>query len=408
MTTVVILWLVTSTITLIACLASLASWPSDRVPIRLQMRHQWLLRAFAERRWLLGVAFWFAATVTTGAWGLLIEDALPKGRDEASSTAGRVAFVTACTVALGLTVVARDRVQQRFGTLFYVVGLGEHMNDSHRDHLKQSRRGYDRFQTVRVERTSGTNPVQETARAARQLDASMNGDAPNTGFDVAPNMLWDLSMSVGTQAQLSHLTGLIELDHAPVPWLVDSHARGRYGKPPSVARLETPGTGARAVMVHLTEEDQPSMPSNWMIGHMVKVGFLDGDRAPRSKKVRVQFAPSLGREVVEPRTAVDAVVRATAEAIHDNPGQPILVFARLPKTIAFAVGDAFTRQELPLCGFAGTCQNQGCRQPWKQVWPMRIRQTFPVPAAGWSEYDAVRVHPDQPQVSVLDAYRKTP
>lgn len=79
MTTVVILWLVTSTITLIACLASLASWPSDRVPIRLQMRHQWLLRAFAERRWLLGVAFWFAATVTTGAWGPAHRGCPPQG-----------------------------------------------------------------------------------------------------------------------------------------------------------------------------------------------------------------------------------------------------------------------------------------------------------------------------------------
>ena len=408
MTTVVILWLVASTITLIASLASLASWPSDRVPLRLQMRHQWLLRAFAERRWLLGIAFWFAATVTTGAWGLLIEDALPKGGDKASSTAGRVAFVTACTVALGLTVVARERVQRRFGTLFYVVGLGEQMNDSHRDHLKQSRRGYDHFQTVRVERSSGTDPVAATARAARQLDASMNGDAPNTGFDVAPNMLWDLSMSVGTQAQLSHLTGLIELAHAPVPWLVDSRAREGNGRLPTVAQAGTTGSGAHAVMIHLTDEDAPSMPSNWAIGHLVRVGFFEGDGASRSNKVRVQFTQTLGREVVSPHAAVDAVVRASADAIHSNPGQPILVFARLPKTIAFAVGDAFTRQDLPLCGLKGSCKNPGCRQPWRQLWPMRIRQTFPVPSQGWSEYDAVRVHPDQPDATVLDAYRKFP
>ena len=406
----VIRWLVAS-ITLITCLAGLASWPSDRVPLRLQTRHQWLLRSFAERRWMLRVAFWFTATVTTGAWGLVIEEALPKEGDDASGTAGRVAFVTASTVALGLTVVARDRVQQRFGTLFYVVGLGAAMNDYHGEHLKQSRRLYDRFQTVQVDRSRGKDPVDATAEAARELDALMNVDAPNTGFDVAPVMLWDLSMAVGSQSQLSHVTGLIELDDAPVPWLVDPRTRGRSGRPPTVRRVETAGHGpsvtafAVAVMIHLTAENQPSLPSNWRLGDVVKVGFFDGDRGDRAKKVRVQFGPSLGREVVDPLTAVDTVVQEITNAIHCNPGQPVLVFARLPKTIAFAVGDAFTRRELPLCGLKGTCRNEGCRQPWKQLWPMRIRQSFPLPPEDWTEYDAVRVHREQSEVSVLDPYR---
>ena len=406
----VIRWLVAS-ITLITCLAGLASWPSDRVPLRLQTSHQWLLRSFAERRWMLRVAFWFTATVTTGAWGLVIEEALPKEGDDASGTAGRVAFVTASTVALGLTVVARDRVQQRFGTLFYVVGLGAAMNDYHGEHLKQSRRLYDRFQTVQVDRSRGKDPVDATAEAARERCPHERRRAEHWLRCGACHALGPVHGSgIAKSVEPRHRTHR-GTDDAPVPWLVDPRTRGRSGRPPTVRRVETAGHGpsvtafAVAVMIHLTAENQPSLPSNWRLGDVVKVGFFDGDRGDRAKKVRVQFGLSLGREVVDPLTAVDTVVQEITNAIHCNPGQPVLVFARLPKTIAFAVGDAFTRRELPLCGLKGTCRNEGCRQPWKQLWPMRIRQSFPLPPEDWTEYDAVRVHREQSEVSVLDPYR---
>jgi hypothetical protein len=183
------------------------------------------------KRWRpIGGAGWVAVAnflVGTGvaavaaAGSLLIEDALPiEGSRDLSWE--RVAALVAALGLLFGAVRWRGRVHRRTGTLFYVRVIDDAMEDWHRLALQAAARRRLSLQSVTrwidlPARTSQPGPIDVVGvceQVAAAMQALVDTDRDDTGYTLAPNMLWPVALAVGAELPIVERLDLLELDTA--------------------------------------------------------------------------------------------------------------------------------------------------------------------------------------------------
>lgn len=288
------------------------------------------------------------------------------------------------------------------GTLYYARLLFPWMQDTHQEDLV---RIAPEYQDQRIVAGWITAPVRESTldvaaevdRLGQSLAATMNEDDVATNFVLAPNLLFPLALSLGYDfyrrktITLYELQGK-ELDHQwkfgdaeftqTTPILVMTESETRSGGP-VVVSLDVTGSESDPLQCRRKDADY----SLKFAGNPVKIT----EAGPLTQPAVVAMAHLLIRK-----------------AIHENPGELVLLKGRMPKTTAFALGwllandstlDPKTRRTVPGCGERG-CQNQGCLRPWSVLVPLYYERTE-------SRYQVWRVNQAQPPISeIMDRLKR--
>ena len=349
----------------------------------------------ASRRGGLDILIVVTGVVATGLVSLVVDDLFPtSGRP--TILVGRGVGAAAFLLILVSLLALRRALRRDFGTLYYVVGLSTSMADRHSERLQQESKAYQTYRIVRAPAPApGTDEADHAANLADRLNDAMNQDDVATGFHLAPNMLWDVAMSVGSQIAGRSNASFVELDADLVRWAPQSTDGGAFADL-EVRDRDGHADGAPVLVISLTT-DLPTEPANWHLGEHRHLGvFTKGGDDP--VPVRMASPPDGKTRLVHPWVCVEAVVGAICRMLHDHPDHPILVVARMPKTVALAVGIQLAVRARPLCEDPD-CRQAGCLDPWSKLVPLRFDQ------GSRGIYEMVRVHPSQPAPERLAPFR---
>lgn len=212
-----------------------------------------------------------------------------------------------------------------------------------------------------------------------------NADDDQTGYTVAPDILWPLAVALGYRVTLPPGTLFYdfgdssrrELDEPnDFEWSVDERAPKDSR---SVDVIESPGTGVAGIHIHAAFTGEPAYsPPAHDVRLRLEVGVVNGDALTKAR-----VGTKRGRGLVHPVTATEAWLQVIRRALHDSrEGEPIILTARVPKTISLATGHLLSpahrpssteRSTDPGCGNPG-CKNDACLRPWRYLLPLNYNQ----------------------------------
>ncbi|MBF6260146.1 hypothetical protein IU468_28180 [Nocardia farcinica] len=308
---------------------------------------QWWWQPNRRRLATANFAVVAVATLLAGTAALLVEDSLPKPGDGFVFVPERWITALLLLVLLGVTVRLRGHTHRSGGTLYYVHALAEGMSDRRRDALGEAADHHMAWRTITrwVDLTDNTNAdgVIDIHRVATDIGATLenliNNDNPDTGYTVAPNMLWPIALAVGAYLPPIPRTRLLELnppnrpnttitlDGAPTITLTDK-----------ITTLAAP-TGHRTGIVLAFTGAAAHFDTNQLVSHGVAT-------------VHTFTAP----DSASPLTAaqIAALPRAIADALrpHLTEGTERVIVAFIPKTVALALGWELARPDIRF--FTGT------------------------------------------------------
>jgi hypothetical protein len=359
-------------------------------------------------RFDVGIAL-LAATTTAFAT-LVLEDAFALGGTESQFDGPRWGGTLASAFLLAVLVRGRQRRVRTTGTLYYLRYLQEWMSDWHLDDLDVIRSTYlDRRVIGRWSTEAPKNGVldlvEDTAAITSELQRSFNDDRADTAFNIAPNLLLPVAIGVGFDLYgwdsiiLEELFGDKLLSWA----LTDAAGAGTHAMPVTLVADRHPNGTSVLVTADLTDQGATSPPP-WRFRTHYRVGVFTGPGLVQPQKVVVstQQRPvyPLDTVVVHPARAAKAVVGAIRRALHENPASTVVLAARMPKTVALAVGWGlanWTTREHPGCGQMG-CRQVACLHPWR-----RLVVAMPDQETLGGGYHLTRVHRSQPTAGQLVA-----
>lgn len=380
---------------------------------------EWL----APRRAGLDVVISLVGIVSIALAGLTLEDLLPvAGRPQ--FFLWRIVLLLVFLVLLMVMVWVRGKLRLGHGTLYFIRYLEEWMPDWHLD--SEQAQGKASLDVRVVSRTLDQVPVDGVLDVAddvtgigRDLQMTMNDDDASTGFQIAPNVLWAASISLGYDlyGEWPSLK-LVELG-------IDPFTMALRGPKPtdnsglSVRTIQTEGSahkGAKTVLVSadLTARRpdgtcgvSPPRQWEWDVWYRLAV-FETEDAAATARKeepdavrpvlVRDRTDPERADHVaVRPEVAVSRCVEALRDALHQNHGSTVLFAATLPKAVALAIGwrlrNGYEYPEEEEPAFVG-CRDEACQHPWRYLVPLHYDQ-------GNHSFVLARVHRSQPEPAEL-------
>lgn len=360
------------------------------------------------------VAIVLLAAVTTACAGLVFEDALPLSPVGVRFDPRRWLVLVAVAVALTLLLWIRQRRQRFSGTLYYVRYLMEWMGDWRLDQLRAVQEGFlDKRVVTAWCTTPQENDVLDIARdtgmLTRELQSTMNGDRADTGFNLAPNLLLPAGVALGYDLYAWDDLSLEELFDGEKPvtlsWTLDDEPKWLGFESPTTREQALTNGAAVVVTVDLTGQGRTSFPPG-SYGHHYRVAVYaepGNGTAAKSKSVNIQSNPgspvgtdSEGAALapVHPVVATREVVRAVREALHRHPDRCVVLAARVPKTVAVAVGHGLANggdRFQPGCGHA-RCKQEACLHPWRRL----VVALFDQESTQGARFILTRVHDGQP------------
>lgn len=195
----------------------------DRLTARLRwaVRRRWWQRRGAVLVITANFAVAFALASTAALLGLVVEDLLPVSGDRHCSAA-RYALLGVTLLALLLALLWRRSAHGRTGTLFYVRLIDEAWQDWHvipvqvASRRRMSLRSVTRWVDLPSRTRHGViDLVDVCSEIASALEAVVNGDRDDTGYTIAPNMLWPAALAVGAELPIVDCLELLELSGRP-------------------------------------------------------------------------------------------------------------------------------------------------------------------------------------------------
>lgn len=255
-----------------------------------------------------------------------------------------------------LAALWRERLWTRrrtLGTLYYLRLLSSGMRSTHVEHLATARPGHMDVRAVtRWFTSSAHQPIDISSTVlemAETFQLTMNDDSIDTEFTIAPDMVWPGAMGVGFHSYLFDRTRIQEVDDKRSAWKLDT--RPLVGKglgclegahPESARRLpradELPANEARPILLqfNLTGQTAP-LPAGWAPKKTVR---LDLSSEPNdSETLRMSVNPGVAHMVfVEPNVAAARCAQHIFDVQRSNPEAKVVLVARLPKSVAFALG----------------------------------------------------------------------
>lgn len=293
-------------------------------------------------------------------------------------------WLTVSLIAWLLSFEWRLYLSRAVGTLYHVRMMPPSMRNWHLETQEIARRKYLRI--VRILR--GVNLAAEEGVIDLRADIAavedkvldlVNADDDQTGYTVAPDILAPAAIALGYRVTVP--PGTVFQDF------------GDQGRDNGFEwRLEDgPTKGFRDVATHAAEWSHPA-------GIHVHAAFSGvADYAPLQQKVRQryhvgviengQLAPAQvgvtrGRGLVHPLAATEEWVRIIRQALHEAEEEPVIITARVPKTVSLTAGYLLSpshqsaeqlRSFDPGCGHEG-CKRPPCRNPWRYLLPLNYNQ----------------------------------
>ncbi len=294
------------------------------------------------------------------------------------------------------------------GTLYYLRYLQEWMSDWHLDDLDVIRSAY--LDRRVIGRWSTETPsdgvldlVDDTSAITSELQRSFNDDRADTAFNIAPNLLGPVAVSVGFDLYAWDGIVLEELfGNSLLSWtLTDAAGPGTHAMPVTLLQELHPNSTAVLVTADLTDQG-PTTPPPWRFRRHYRVGVFTGPGLLESRPVVVRTDQGSSEPpdtaIVHPVRATKSVVGAVRRALHENPHCTVVLAARMPKTVALAVGWGlanWTTRAHPGCGVSG-CRQTPCLHPWS-----RLVIALPNQETAGGGYTLTRVHRGQPSAARL-------
>ncbi|MFC7343251.1 hypothetical protein [Saccharopolyspora griseoalba] len=362
------------------------------------------VRSFLRRSFPSGGQWWSAlanvavvvlAAAVTALLALIVEDLLPMSPPSANGVVWqRRWWLIGVLVALVAGVVGRTVHKSARGTLFYVQFLEEGMKNWHTRPLGVAKERHLAVKWVLrwvslARRTDNgvIDLVEPCAELAHTVQSEVNADTDDSGFTLATNTLWPVSLALGWS--LSKPDRLTLLDFAD---------KAKGGKDPEyplmlskakVSHLRheclemKPPTGDRVgVWVALTQMAAHCDERNFRkfgVGCLHRItfhGYMPGDP---------DYEPTFGKEELE-QFGWDV-----AQYLHDIKKQAgsreLVVIAMMPKTTALVTGWHLSR--MPLAFFQGT-HLMHYDMVSKHYIPMRVFESQPTVAPSTGEAGSAR------------------
>ncbi|WP_433678306.1 hypothetical protein [Nocardia sp. CA-119907] len=320
----------------------------------------WWHRPGRTRVTLANFAVVVVATTIAGVSALLIEDCLPKPGDSFQFIPTRWALLVVLLGLLGLALMWRNHTQHTSGTLYYTHALAEGMTDLRRAALTEAAENHMAVRTVSRwidldDRTTATGiiDIPDTCTdIGATIEELINNDNPDTGYTIAPNLLWPIAFAVGTYLPPAQATQLLELPS---------------GHNPSTSFPL--GAAADSTTVTHTTIDLPTTTEPGRVG--VWLAFTNAAQYFTVERL-AEFGVSTAHTLTGPTGAPTATTPAAALAARQLAALPgaiaehldqikktaiannteLVIVAMVPKTVALAIGWELARRELRF--FAGT------------------------------------------------------
>ena len=355
--------------------------------------------------------------VTTALLGLVLEDAFPLNQPVQFS-AVRITVTAVSLIVLVLLVLWRRNRTRRRGTLYYVRYLSEWMSDWRLDQLNSVKHTYPNLRVITRWFTAPVNDVDVVDASAdienlgAELQQTMNDDRVDTGYNLAPNILFHAALALGYDMfRWDNLT-LEELFDGPNPTALS----WPLAPPKDIADATQPtikytqfqqaaDTAPVLVSLELTGSSFDRLPP-WAFQAHYRVGVFAGDTdTARPVIVRAGPArrrgsePSTAQTPIHPWTATAVAVTAIRRALHENPNRTVVLIARVPKTVGLAIGWRLTNvtaRNNPGCNTQG-CAQESCLHPWRRLVPAHYDQENPQQP----RFVPTRVHRGQPPVGTI-------
>ena len=354
------------------------------------------------RQWLAGNARWVRplldgllglVSVLAVALGTLLLEGLIVGIDRVDWRVPPAVLTVSLLLLLAAWVAVlwlRRNVSGVAGSLYYIRMIDPSMQDWHA--AAEARAAVQFLHLYEVTRpvlmapnSSGVVDVRDQVESMHEkLQDLFNSDDQKTGFQVAPNMLWPLALGLGYSLALPRTSAFLELSDIDGGslWKMEDVQPHRGAQvtwsdlPGAQAGVVTPrSTVVTAAMVRPADDRRGPSPDPvpWVTDRRINVGVLDEVGAFVGEGCTVGVRSGQ----VDPAAAVQTWVAAIRRALHDSAG-PVLLTARVPKTVALAAGYRLGHPHLsggeaddPGCGVPG-CRRSACRLPWQNLVPLHF------------------------------------
>lgn len=331
------------------------------------------------------------------------------------------AFTGTVFLALLLWRSRLERQQKERGTLYYVRFLDSAMADIHESTLEQIRGGYLDLRTVTRscppydDRTDADDArpamldvSSAVAECSHSLELATSSDALDTQFTYAPNVLFPMGVSIGYQTYFMGNTTFVELPSPPnqkkaepgrwrlrgesemkeekLSWPVESIPWSRLEREDADGPVGGADTdGPVALLWNMTPKCQlPPLPKGWRIPEERHYVLGDGRIDYR---IQATESPENDEWV---NTMAAACARSLWKLDQKHPRSPIVLCARLPKTLQLAIGWRMAQR----LDKTDDVQSKLC-SPWERL------ITLQYTTAGPWVYTITRVHPAQPTLTQM-------
>jgi len=304
-------------------------------------------REVLARQWGLadlGVAVLVPASAAM--FGLVLADALPVGANPPTSSSARLIFLFVALVLLGVAVFYRRWVYHGNGTLFSLVFLDETMPDFHEQAQTHAARHHmavrligRRIDVLGRERDDVVDVVQPCQELARALEHAINHDREDTGYAVAPNVLWPAALAIGASLTRTDKMRFLEYNrNTRVVFRLRNKAAERVAiraKPNHV--VATPTGERRGVLLAFT----PSVEKFDIDRRCAEFGISDLTRIELPAHIR-------GRQLSgsEMSRLADDLAGHLADIKRITTGRELVIVAFVPKTVSLLIGWHLSRQQV--------------------------------------------------------------
>jgi len=298
----------------------------------------------------IGVAVLVPASAAI--FGLVLEDAFPVGANAQTFSGARWAIMIILLGLLVGTVAYRRWVYYGTGTLYSLSFLDETMIDYHelaqadaaRRHMAVQLLGR-RVDIAGLERHCVVDVVQPRHDLSRALESAMNQDRDDTGYAVAPNLLWPAALAIGASLTRTDEMRFLDYDkQVTTEFRLRDKAAERVAARTDPDHIVAQPTGdRRGVLLSFTPAaakfDIDRRCAEFGISELALLGAR-----PHAQGHRLS-GPELGR-------LGDDLAGHLADIKRTAGDREVVVVAFLPKTVALLTGWYLSRQQVRF--FAGT------------------------------------------------------
>lgn len=297
-----------------------------------------VVRFLARQRGLADVGVAVLVPASAATFGLVLADAVPVGAASPTFSGPRWALMVVVLGLLVATVAGRRWIYRGTGTLFSVSLLDETMPDFHEKAQADAERWHMTVQLLarRVdvlgrERDGVVDVVQPRQELSRALEEAINQDRDDTGYTVAPNLLWPAALAVG--ASLTRTGQMRFLDYNKTTTtevqLRDKAAERVLVRMDPDHVVATPTGNRRGVLLSFTPAsskfDLDRRCAEFGIATLVRFGL------PAQLQGRWLSGPELSR-------LADELAGQLADIKHATRDRELVVVAFVPKTVALLTG----------------------------------------------------------------------